>query len=201
MSYNTGHCPQCGVKFNARDSSIDTVRQCQACGFKFVLRRPPSIFAAAFSAIGCVGSLITFLLLIGIAFAVCGGIAYMLGNFDESPPDKPASTAKTESPETPVAAEAAPPVADTDAPAAFSTPPMADEPKRPPAVAEAQTADGMRHWADKSGKFSTEAKFGGLSGATVTLHKSDGTTIKVQFDQLSDADQKWIEGRRKAHSP
>jgi hypothetical protein len=54
-----------------------------------------------------------------------------------------------------------------------------------------------RRWSSHDGRFKTEARFGGMVGSTVTLHKSDGTTVKVQLDQLSDADKSWIRSRRK----
>ncbi len=53
-----------------------------------------------------------------------------------------------------------------------------------------------RTWHDRSGKFSTEARFGGMTSGVVTLHKSDGTTVKIRIDELSESDHKWIESRR-----
>jgi hypothetical protein len=53
-----------------------------------------------------------------------------------------------------------------------------------------------RVWHDKSGKFSTEARFGGMTNGVVTLHKPDGTTVKIGVNELSESDRKWIESRR-----
>ena len=70
-------------------------------------------------------------------------------------------------------------------------------PQEPPIEPKQSPAPDTRIWTDKAGKFSTEARFGGLTGDSVTLHKIDGTTIKISFDQLSKNDQDWIEARRK----
>lgn len=42
MSTGRGECPACGLAFNARESSIGTMRRCQGCGARFVLRRTPT---------------------------------------------------------------------------------------------------------------------------------------------------------------
>lgn len=54
----------------------------------------------------------------------------------------------------------------------------------------------LRVWTDRTGSYSLTARFGGMLGTTVTLKKLDGTPIKLEFDQLSDADQQWITARR-----
>src|SRR6056297_3500703 len=41
-------------------------------------------------------------------------------------------------------------------------------------------------WTDKSGTFSVEAEYVGVSGSNVLLKKSDGTTISVPIAKLSD---------------
>jgi hypothetical protein len=61
MVYSSGNCPQCGVKLNVRESSIDIVRTCEACGFKFVARK------ASFSVSGCLGNLFS---LIGVSIFI-----------------------------------------------------------------------------------------------------------------------------------
>ncbi len=66
---------------------------------------------------------------------------------------------------------------------------------RPPSMPVAEPQ--IRNWTDKSGAFTVMARFGGMAGTTVTLHKTDGTTIKVQLDQLCQADQDWIAARRR----
>jgi len=55
----------------------------------------------------------------------------------------------------------------------------------------------LRRWTNKSGRYSVIARFGGMIGATVTLHKIDGTTITIELEQLCDSDQDWILARRK----
>lgn len=50
----------------------------------------------------------------------------------------------------------------------------------------------LRTWSNRDGEFSTEAEFVGFTDGFVTLKKPDGTTIKVGFDELSNADTKWI---------
>ncbi len=34
-----GSCPRCGVKINLRSSSIGTVKRCQNCGEKFIVKK------------------------------------------------------------------------------------------------------------------------------------------------------------------
>ena len=55
----------------------------------------------------------------------------------------------------------------------------------------------MRTWTDKTGQFSIEAEFAGYASGKVKLRKQDGSTIEIPLDALSDADQKWLEDRRK----
>jgi hypothetical protein len=62
-------------------------------------------------------------------------------------------------------------------------------------TASVQSPD-VRTWTDKSGSFSTDARFGGMANDVVTLHKADGSTVKIKVDQLSEADREWIESRR-----
>jgi SLA1 homology domain 1, SHD1 len=155
---------------NFQASSIDTLRQCPACGLQFVLRAPP------FSIFGCVAKLVALLVVGGVALAACGGVILLVG-FSSSA-TVPAATAKA--------------TAETSD----------SEPEPRPAVAETKpTTHGAkwRHWTDKTGKFSTEARFGGMAGDAVILHKPDGATIKVQVDQLSDADKEWLEAGNNGH--
>ena len=42
-------------------------------------------------------------------------------------------------------------------------------------------------WTDKSGQYKVEAEYVGVEGASVVLRKSDGSTIKVPINRLSDA--------------
>jgi DNA-directed RNA polymerase subunit RPC12/RpoP len=48
MAIGRGSCPECGLEFNARESSIGTMKRCQGCGAKFVLHRKPPSFAGIF---------------------------------------------------------------------------------------------------------------------------------------------------------
>jgi hypothetical protein len=76
MPYGYGHCPECGVKFNVRESSIGTMRRCQACGAKFILHAAPGA--------GClqsVSNIVVGVAVLGIAcFACCGGFAYFMSS-------------------------------------------------------------------------------------------------------------------------
>jgi hypothetical protein len=72
-----------------------------------------------------------------------------------------------------------------------------EPPDEPPAVVEPSVEPEtpkfeQRNWSDASGKFSVDATFVSLAGQTVTLRKSDGSTIKVPRDRLGDADQDYL---------
>jgi uncharacterized protein (TIGR03067 family) len=55
----------------------------------------------------------------------------------------------------------------------------------------------IRTWVDVSGRFRVEAEFRGLIGSEIRLRRiSDGEIIAVRIEQLSEADQQWIESRR-----
>lgn len=43
MATYRGRCLRCGLAFNARSSSIGTMRRCQGCGAKFVLKGPSAL--------------------------------------------------------------------------------------------------------------------------------------------------------------
>jgi hypothetical protein len=77
--------------------------------------------------------------------------------------------------------------------------PTGEVAKSPQDVHEILRAQQIRTWTDATGEFSAEARFGGMTGTTVTLHRKDGTTIKIDVQQLSDTDRKWIESRRMHH--
>ena len=42
-------------------------------------------------------------------------------------------------------------------------------------------------WTDKTGQYKVDAEYAGVEGASVVLRKSDGSTIKVPINRLSDA--------------
>jgi hypothetical protein len=159
---------------------------CPRCGIKInfqessigTLRRCQScgqefVLTAAPSS-GCATAVMGLVIGGAIAVTACGGLLFLIGATMVVP-------AKQEQ----IA------VMPADAPT---------EPESKPAIADTKPVAEVRMWSDKSGEFSAEATFGGVvAGTTVTLHKSDGTTVKVQLDQLSDSDREWIEQRRKAH--
>ena len=51
----------------------------------------------------------------------------------------------------------------------------------------------LRTWSDVTGKFKVEAIYLRRSGGDIFLRGKDGTTMKVPFDKLSEADQRIIE--------
>jgi hypothetical protein len=55
-------------------------------------------------------------------------------------------------------------------------------------VPNAQT----RMWTDKSGKYSIDAEFIGLTDGQVTLKCSDGKTVRLALENLSKADQEQV---------
>jgi F0F1-type ATP synthase epsilon subunit len=52
-----------------------------------------------------------------------------------------------------------------------------------------------RTWSDLTGKFKTEAKYGGIANGKVKLTNNDGKVIQVPIEKLSTEDQKWIEDK------
>jgi hypothetical protein len=67
------------------------------------------------------------------------------------------------------------------------------EKERQAAIEEAK----WRTWTDSTGKYKTEAKFGGVAFDKVTLIKRDGSKVQLPLAKLSDEDQKWIKQRNK----
>ncbi len=59
---------------------------------------------------------------------------------------------------------------------------------------------GVRTWTDASGTFTVEAELVERKDGKVTLKKSDGETIDVPIDQLSEADRKLLRGETTAAS-
>ncbi len=90
MGIGTGSCPNCGLKFNARTTSIGTMRRCQGCGHKFVLHEAPTPPAT-----GCLQALTGLVVLAGISvvaiFVCCGGIALFSANSSPEAIKKPIS--------------------------------------------------------------------------------------------------------------
>jgi DNA-directed RNA polymerase subunit RPC12/RpoP len=39
--YGSVKCPECGLKMNVKESSVDTMKRCQGCGHKFVVMERP----------------------------------------------------------------------------------------------------------------------------------------------------------------
>lgn len=85
---------------------------------------------------------------------------------------------------------------DPTAPPATPNPPAATGSQRPaPAksttklpAAKAETQ--LRTWSSDTGKFTIEARFGGLEDGKVKLLKADGSTVSVPLEKLSEADRK-----------
>jgi hypothetical protein len=125
----------------------------------------------------------------------CGAVAIFIiaMNVDWSSPPVADSSPQP----TPEVAPADPAVTPQEMPPEPSLDPASVVQQEPPVDSKQPVATEVRTWTDKTGKFSTVASFGGMAGGSVTLRKSDGTTIKIPFEQLSKADQDWIEDRRK----
>jgi hypothetical protein len=75
---------------------------------------------------------------------------------------------------------------------------VAESAPRPAAEVEPQepVASGdtrRRLWTDKSGKFKILARLTSVGGGNVTLEKTDGATVTVPLDKLSDADQEYVQ--------
>ena len=62
----------------------------------------------------------------------------------------------------------------------------------------AAPAGVLRIWTDASGRFSVEARFDRAAVGKVRLLRRDGKAIEVPFDNLSDADQKFVEAQAQA---
>lgn len=75
--------------------------------------------------------------------------------------------------------------------------------KKPERIQDKEKADGgnavpsPRLWKDKSGKFSVTATFGGRIASKVILVNEEGKKLYVPFSSLSEADQEWVESRRR----
>jgi len=54
------------------------------------------------------------------------------------------------------------------------------------------TEHGMRTWVSADGKFTSEASFVRYASKTVTLQKPDGTTIVVEYGDLSKDDKEYV---------
>jgi WD40 repeat protein len=53
--------------------------------------------------------------------------------------------------------------------------------------------DGPRTWTSKNGKFKIEAELITVDGGEIELRRSNGKTIKLEFDKLSTADREFIQ--------
>ncbi len=60
-----------------------------------------------------------------------------------------------------------------------------------------EAASPVRAWRDASGRFSVEARYGGIIGGKVILRKADGTRTQIPLDRLSEEDRAWIDARKK----
>ncbi len=84
--------------------------------------------------------------------------------------------------------------------------PQHDDPPSAPAGAEGQAkgksgtppaASKLRTWHDTTGSFSVQAEFVSATAGVARLRKTDGSTINVPMEKLSDEDQKFIRNRGK----
>ncbi|NLX95793.1 MAG: hypothetical protein GXY83_06425 [Rhodopirellula sp.] len=57
----------------------------------------------------------------------------------------------------------------------------------------AKQSSPMRIWKDATGKHTIEAKMIGFENGMVQLERSDGTTLTVPLEKLSDSDQEFIQ--------
>jgi hypothetical protein len=58
-----------------------------------------------------------------------------------------------------------------------------------------QNPDAVRQWTDISGQYTLEARFVSLSDGTVRLQKANGRFVRIALDQLSPADQQFVQTR------
>lgn len=84
----------------------------------------------------------------------------------------------------------------TPKPPAQDTPSESIEESAPQPAMSTVSSASLRTWTDASGKFTIEAEFAGYAAGAVTLRKSDGSTISMPMEKLSQADQYWIRSRR-----
>jgi hypothetical protein len=128
---------------------------------------------------------------LGLLVAACAGLA-VLGSNVEPPaprPAEPVANVPAQVPHVEPVVEHTPLVPELDG----SDGPAAVVPDPEPA----RQATDLRTWHDASGKFQTEAQFVNLTAGVVTLRKTDGTTVKVPVEKLSEGDREWIEARRR----
>ncbi|MFC1596577.1 thermonuclease family protein [Planctomycetota bacterium] len=83
------------------------------------------------------------------------------------------------------------------APEPESEPEHEPEPETKPLV-QPQTA--YRNWTNKSGEFRVEAAFVSMAMGKVKLRKADGEEVTLPWEQLSAADQQWIEEEKTSAS-
>src|SRR5262245_25129888 len=125
MAYLTGSCPRCGIKINFQESSVGTMRRCDACGQQFVLTAAPYSSGFCTAVLG---------LVIGGAIVIlgCGGLLFLVAftTVAVAPSNQP--VAKTSK----VAVEPPQDAADSKS-----------------VVAESKPVPDYRTWNDKSGKF------------------------------------------------
>jgi hypothetical protein len=141
---------------------------------------------------GCLAALHVLAVgLVAAIFVCCGGLGSFVGTKPTNRRQPKSVVASAPAEPTPIVA-VLPPIPDS-APQPVTPLPDASPPESQPA----KTEKWLRNWNDKTGKFSTDAIFGGMEDGIVTLHKMDGVTVKVQADKLSDADREWIEGQQK----
>jgi hypothetical protein len=74
------------------------------------------------------------------------------------------------------------------------------EKTRKPAVKQERKEAITRTWTDSEGKHTIEATFGGMIGDKVRLKKTDGSSVDISLDRLSEEDQTWVkEGAKRPY--
>src|SRR4029450_1127850 len=97
MAYLTATCPHCGIKINFQESSVGTLRRCEAVGYEATLEvctptEQPSSFGC------CVGVAFVIVLLGATVFA-CGGLFFVLGSSVDVQQTAPLTPAVASEPE------------------------------------------------------------------------------------------------------
>ena len=77
MAYLSGNCPRCGIKINFLESSVGTLRRCDACGYEAVLTVATPTQPS--SSAGCTCAVVAIVLM-GAAVFACGGVMFVLGS-------------------------------------------------------------------------------------------------------------------------
>ena len=78
-------------------------------------------------------------------------------------------------------------------------PPELEQPARRGSTATATT--GLRTWSDATGRFKVQAQFINVSDGKVNLRRSDGRTMSIVIDKLSQQDQAYVDQLGQSENP